>query len=96
MGDGVADPDFPYALDAGDDITHFAGAELLFGSEFQLIVAQFLDRIIATRVHEMDGVSGVQGAFHDAALQNHPSIPVVMGVEDQHFQRRVGVALRTG
>ena len=94
--DRIADLDIADALDSGDDVAHLAGAELFSWIEFQLVVAQLLDGIIAAHVHEMDVVARFQRAFHDAALQNHAAVAIEMGVEDQHLQRRVGIALGSG
>ena len=44
----------------------------------------------------MDRIASFQRAFHNATLENHPSIRIEMGVEDQGFQRRVRIALGTG
>ena len=43
----------------------------------------------------MDRIASLQRAFHHATLQNHSSILIEMGVEDQGFQRRVRIALGT-
>ena len=91
--DRVADLNVLNTLDAGDDIPDLAGAELCSWIELELVVAHLVDFVVVARVHEMDRIAGLQRPFHHPTLQNHSSILVEVGVEDQRFQRRVRVAL---
>ena len=92
MCDGVADFDVPDTLDSGNDITDFSCDELIPGGRGHLVVAQFLHRVVTSGVHEVNRVASRQRSIHDTALENHTSIRVEMGVEDQRFQRRVRVS----
>jgi hypothetical protein len=92
-GDGVADGDVPHRLDAGDDIAHGTGGELTGLDLLELEHTHLLDLVFLLRVHQADGLAGLQGPLLDPAEHDHAAVGVVLGVEDQGLERRLGVAL---
>ena len=49
--------------------------------------------MLAAGDHEVHGLPGLQGAVHDAHQAHHPAVLVVVAVEHQRLQGRLGVAL---
>ena len=70
-------------FDSRDDVTNFSGTQLVSRHETQLVVTKFVNFVFAVAVHQPDGVTRFQCAVHHPALQNHTSILVEIGVEDE-------------
>ena len=90
---GIAHPGIVYGFDGGGDIPHLAGFEAGLG--FQTAGthdAGFDDIEPGTGGHHLDGVAGLHPAFLDADIDDDALVAVVIAVEDQRLQRRVGIA----
>ena len=93
--DRVADLNLLHALDAGHNVPHLAGAELLARLELKLVVADFIHLEVALGVHEVNLVARFERSLHYAALQDHAAKLVEVCIEHQRLQRSVRIALRS-
>ena len=92
--DGVSRSRFFDAADVGDEVADFAGLQLLRGFVAQLQIAYLVDLVEIVLVSaEHDLHPGAQPAIHDANAGDRAAIAVVVGIEDQGPQRRLGLSL---
>src|SRR3989344_1723754 len=94
--DSVTDARAAYVLDAGDDITHFAGTQLFHRFALRGENADLLDEVIALHRHETDFLLGFQASVDDAHQRYRAQIVVEPGINDQRLERGIGPALRHG
>ncbi len=92
MGDGVAAAGIADGLDAGDEVAHFAGREFLAGLAHDLEDAYFLDLVGGLVGHELDRVAGLDAPLEHPEMHDGAPEGIVVGVEDQGFQRGLGIA----
>ena len=93
-GDGIAHPGILHVLDGGGEPAHFSGGQLGGGLHAQgLEVAAVQDVILGPGGHHPDLHSLLQGALHDAEIDDDAHIGVVLAVEDQGLQGSLGISL---
>ena len=90
--DGVADARLLDAADVGDDVADFAAAELVGLHLTELRVADLGDVVDRFAGAEGDLHARADGAIDDAHRGDRAAVAVVVRVEDERAQRRVGVA----
>ena len=97
IGDGVAHTGVLDVFDAGGKVAHLAGLQAVCGLVAQrLEVAALQNGVLRAGGHHANGLSLADGALHDAEQHHHAHIGVVLAVEHQRPQRRLGVALGRG
>ena len=91
--DGVAHPGVRHGLDAGREVAHLPGLQLLAGLETQGQQMPALhDLVLGAGGHEPDGLPRPDPALLDAEVDHDAPVAVVLAVEDQGPQGGVGVA----
>jgi hypothetical protein len=85
--------DVPDGLDVGDDVAHRSRRELRRLHPLQLEQPHLLDFVLLARVHQADALPRPDGAVGHPAEHHHPSIGVVLGVEDERLERGLGIPL---
>ena len=91
--DGIAHAGVPHGLDAGGQVAHLAGFQLVAGGQAGGAHMAHLHQLeLGAGAHQADGVAGAHGALEHAHVDDDALVAVVDGVEDQRFQRRFGVA----
>ena len=93
VGDGVADPAVADVLDGGDDVADLAGAQLLDWGHHRPEHADLVDDEVAAAVHHPHAHPRLDGAVDDTDVDHDAAVDVVLAVEDQRLEGRVGIAL---
>ena len=93
IGDGVADGGVRHIFDARGDITDLARREALNRSHAGRIHPDFHHIEALARGEHFDPVPRFHRAVHDAHHGDGAAVVVVVAVEDERFERRVGIAL---
>ena len=98
VGDGVAHLCVLDVLDAGGEIAHLAGLQCICRVPLPmgLQIAALQHGVLRAGGHEPDGLPPAQRALLDAEIHHHAHIGVVLAVEHQRLQGRLGVALGRG
>ena len=95
--DRIADARLAHVLDRRRDVADLARRKAVRRLERgRAQVAALDDRKLAADRHHADRVARVHAALLDAHIGDDALVRVVVGVEDQRLQRRVGVALGRG
>jgi hypothetical protein len=97
VGDGVAHAGIFNVLDAGGEIAYLAGLQAVRGLVAQrLEIAALQNGVLRAAGHHANGLALADGTLHDAEQHHHAHVGVVLAVEYQRPQRRLGVALGGG
>jgi hypothetical protein len=92
----VGKPDQVDLLDPGDQVAHLAGVETGTRVDLGAPHPELVGLYVEVRRHEPDGIPLGHGTIDDANVADHAAVGVVVGVEDQGPQRRLGIAVRRG
>ena len=96
IGERIADGDVLNALDARSNVADLARVQAVLGQKFGVEGAHFGDFILLVRAERPDEVAHLHAAVLDAHEQDDALVVVVIAVEDERFEGRVGIALRGG
>ncbi len=96
VGDRVAHLNVRKLLDAPHQVAHLAGTHFVQFGHLGIEDTHLVHAMLAARGHEVDGLAGLDAPIHDADEAHHAAVGVVVTVEDQGLERRVGIALGWG
>jgi hypothetical protein len=89
----VADLRVADALEPGRHVADVAGVELLHGNELRPEEAELDQLGLGAGAHQPDVVVLVERSLGEADVDDHALVRVVVRVEDQALERRLGIAL---
>ena len=92
--DRVTDPCVGYGLDAGDQVPDLARPQGRHGHERQAEYAGLLHLVRRAVPPEPDGLACLETAFVDPHVDDDTTVHVVVGIEDQGLQWRIGIPRR--
>ena len=93
FGDGVAHPGILHVFDGGGEVTHLAGGEGVGRFHAQRAEVAALDDLIRSAGgHHLHLHTGAHRALHDAEIDDHAPVGVILAVEDQRLEGSVRVA----
>ena len=94
LGHGLADAGLPDVLDPGDEVADLARTELGDRGRRGQSHPDLVGLVDGAGLHEPDPGLRAQTAVHHPDGAHHAAVLVVLAVEDERLQRRVGVAGR--
>ena len=94
VGERVADGDVLNALDARSDVADLARVQAVLGQKFGVEGPHFGDFILLVRAERPDEVAHFHAAVLDAHEQDDALVVVVIAVEDERFEGRLGISVR--